>query len=122
MILVDTSVWADHIRRNNSRLLDLIAQRRLLHHPFVTAELALGSLSDRQRFCAMLDRLPQSEPISTADLLQFLSDHVIHGTGIGMVDAHLLASAHGQAGVSLWSTDKRLAKQAERLGIAFDPA
>ena len=120
MIIVDTSVWVDHIRARNGLLLGLIAEGSILHHPFVTAELALGSLPDRDRFCASLGLLPAIEPIATADLLEFVVAHGLHGTGLGMVDAHLLASTRDRQAVTLWSSDKRLASQAERLGVAYE--
>jgi predicted nucleic acid-binding protein len=120
MIIVDTSVWVDHLRAKNTVLLKLIAEGVMLHHPFVTAELALGSLVDRDQFCEMLQGFPQIEPISTDDLVTFAVEHDLHGTGLGMVDAHLLAAAKSHDRATVWTTDKRLLAQAERLSIAYE--
>lgn len=119
MIIVDTSVWVDHLRDANPVLLNLIAEGVLLHHPFVTAELAMGMLSDRDRFCAMLHGFPQAEPVSSEDLVTFVVEHELLGVGLGMVDAHLLASTIIGAPNVLWSTDRRLASHAQRLGVAY---
>ena len=119
MILVDTSVWVDHLRDSNAVLLNLIAEGVMLHHPFVTAELALGKLPDRDRFCAMLHGLPQAVPVSSEDLATFVVERELLGAGLGMVDAHLLASTILDGQNVLWSTDRRLANQAQRLGVAY---
>jgi predicted nucleic acid-binding protein len=118
VIIVDTSVWIDHLRTANPALLAAIAEGVVLHHPFVTAELALGNLPDRRRFCAMLGGLPQIEPVGTAQLLDFVVSRELWATGVGMVDAHLLASAADRPNVTIWASDKRLAAQAERLGLS----
>ena len=117
MILIDTSVWADHLHRPNSSLLDGISDGLVVHHPFVTGELALGNPANRMRLVEMLDSLPQMETIEHSALMEFIEENDIGGTGVGFVDAHLLASAH-RHGFDLWTTDKRLAIQAERLGLA----
>lgn len=122
MILADTSIWIDHVRKGNADLLAALGEGCILHHPFVTAELALGSIPDRQAFCTMLGRLPQIDPLETDELLDFIAERELSAAGMGMVDAHLLASAALSEGVVIWALDKCLAKQAERLGIAYDPA
>jgi predicted nucleic acid-binding protein len=119
MIIVDTSVWIEHIRVSNETLLTALSKGLVLHHPFVTAELALGSIPDREVFCAMLGKLPAVEPMENSQFLEFVSSQELYGTGVGMVDAHLLASAANRKG-TVWAFDKRLSAQAERLGIAYN--
>lgn len=118
MILVDTSIWANHLHRPIQHLLENIVDGAVLHHPFVTGELALGNPSDRQRMVEMLDALPQSKVIEHPALIEFVEHQAIGGTGVGFVDAHLLASAHDQ-GLTLWTDDKRLKAQADRLGLTY---
>lgn len=120
MILVDTSIWADHFGKAVANLSLLVARDQVLQHPFVTGELALGNPTDRKAMIATLDGLPQASVCEWSDLLAFAGRHELGGTGIGYVDAHLLASAHWHR-VKLWSKDKRLAFQAERLGLAYQP-
>lgn len=121
MILVDTSVWIDHLRRANAALALALSEGEVCQHPFVTAELALGSLAERARFIAMLAYLPPIPVVDHNRLLAFISDHRLFGTGLGMVDAHLLASVAGESGVRLWTLDKRLFDHAKRLGRSYRP-
>lgn len=120
MILVDTSVWADHLHRPLNQLLDCIADGEISHHPFVTGELALGNPANRLAMVEMLDTLPQAQIVDQDRLIAFVEREKIGGTGVGLVDAHLLASAQYQK-LRLWTRDKRLLAQAERLGVAYSP-
>lgn len=120
MILVDSSIWIDHIRSPQPEMTAALTIGRVLQHPFVTAEIALGSIKDR-KIIAMLHELPQVSAVSQEQLLEYVEHAALPGTGVGMVDAHLLASAAGLEGASIWTRDKRLAAQAERLGLAFKP-
>lgn len=99
----------------------VLTSGRVLQHPFVTAEIALGSLKDRRSFVAMLAELPQASPVSDDGLIEYVDQAELHGTGIGMVDAHLLACAAQGEGIRLWTRDKRLQQHAERLGLAYEP-
>jgi predicted nucleic acid-binding protein len=116
MILIDTSVWADHFRRNEPELFRLLADQRILHHPFVTGELAMGNPSPRAPVFALLSNFPQAPVIDQQAWLDFVERTGTFGTGIGFVDAHLLASAEAST-ARLWTRDKRLAEQAARLGL-----
>ncbi|MFM5954764.1 MAG: type II toxin-antitoxin system VapC family toxin [Novosphingobium sp.] len=120
MILVDTSIWADHLHRPIESLLDAIGDGSVVHHPFVTGELALGNPANRMRLVEMLDTLPQARVVDQSSLISFVEAQGVGGTGVGFVDAHLLASAFGQ-GLRLWTTDKRLLVQAERLDLSHLP-
>lgn len=121
MILVDSSIWIDHLRSANAVLAVALTEGRVVQHPFVTAELALGSLARRDRFVGMLGLLPPAPVVEHAMLLGFVTEHRLFGTGLGMVDAHLLASATQGEGARLWTTDKRLGEQADRLGLSYQP-
>ncbi len=117
MVLVDTSVWIDHLRQANVRLASLLEGGQVLVHPFVVGELALGKLRRRATVLALFAKMPRAPVASDAEVLTFIERRDLIGKGIGLVDAHLLASAV-LAGVSLWTFDKRLGSVARTLRIA----
>jgi hypothetical protein len=121
VIIVDTSVWIDHIRRPIDALGELLLADRIRHHPFVTAEIMLGSVASRAAVAAALSRLPACLPAEPEALLRFLESAELSGCGIGFVDAHLLLAA-ASAEHRLWTRDKRLNAHAERLDLAYPPA
>lgn len=122
MILVDTSVWVDHLRRGDARLVDLLERAKVLMHPFVVGEMACGSLDDRSSVLGLLQDLPAAAVAEGEEVLGFIERHVLHGKGIGYVDVHLLASVALTDGARLWTRDKRLRVAAEALGCAFQDA
>lgn len=118
MILVDTSVWVDHLRHGDPWLSGLLDRGEALGHPWVVGELALGHLRRRGEILGLLRRLPQATAATEDELLGFIERHRLSGLGIGYVDAQLLASAMLTPGAELWTGDGRLHKAAERLGVA----
>lgn len=119
--MADSSVWIDHFRTANPHLAQAAAEGRLLQHPYVNIELALGMIPRRETTLADLGRIAQARVLTADELGNFIEQHSISGTGLGMVDASLLAAATTTADTRLWTRDKRLAAQAERLGIAYQP-
>lgn len=119
MILVDTSVWVDHLRAGDKTVAALLESRRVLAHPFVIGELALGRLRQREAILSALHDLPRATAATDAEVLLFIERHALAGLGIGHVDAHLLASTRLTAGSALWTRDARLAGVAERLSLAW---
>ncbi len=117
MVLVDSSVWIDHLRRGNRRLHELLDEGCVLCHPFVIGELACGNLRNRSGILDLLANLPAASMADHAEVLKLLEIHGLHGQGIGWADAHLLASAL-LTKCRLWSQDKRLRAAAKALGIA----
>lgn len=122
MILVDTSVWVDHLRGGDVALAGLLDQGRVLMHPFVIGEIACGSLRDRSTLLGLLQDLPAAPVAGPDEVLGFIEARQLHGKGIGYVDAHLLASAALMAGACLWTRDKRLEAIAHRLALAHPAA
>ena len=122
MILVDTSVWVDHLRNGDVRLADLLERGAVLMHPFVVGEIFCGSLSDRLPILQLLRDLPAMVVAEADEVLGFIERHSLHGKGIGYVDVHLLASTALTAGARLWTRDKRLGVAAHDLGCAFQDA
>ena len=122
MILVDTSVWADHLRRGDKDLEGLLDGGLVLTHPFVIGELALGNLKEREAVLRALEDLPQAHVASDREVLHLIDRHALFGLGIGYIDAHLLAAARLTSGASIWTRDKRLANIADRLELTVAPA
>ena len=120
MILVDTSVWVEHLQRGSAALADLLRQSRVLIHPFVLGELALGNLQQRTQVLGAVQNLPQAPVADAQEVLHLISTQVLHGIGIGYVDAHLLASVRLAPGSALWTHDKRLAAAATRMGASLN--
>jgi predicted nucleic acid-binding protein len=118
MILVDTSVWVDHLRADNERLTSLLAAGEVLGHPFVTGELALGNLRRREAVLNDLRDLPQALLALDQEVLQLIERNALFGRGIGYVDAHLLAAVSMTADSRLWTRDRRLQTVATELGLA----
>ncbi len=119
MVLVDTSVWIDHLRNNEPQLVRLLTQNNVLSHPFVRGELALGNLRQREVILTALDNLPQAPVAFTDEVNFFIEKHSLFGLGIGLIDAHLLASTQLSGNTRLWTRDKRLLAVAMRLNLAL---
>jgi hypothetical protein len=118
VILADTSVWIDHLRRRDAGLAALLEQGRVTCHPFVIGEIACGRLRNRQEILTLLAALPAAPVLTPAEALEFLEARHLAATGIGWLDVHLLGSSVlGRS--PLWTRDGRLAAIARRLGIAF---
>lgn len=118
MILVDTSVWINHLRNNDPHLVRLLTGNSVLGHLFVRGELALGHLRQREAILAALDNLPQASIAFADEVNVFIEQHALFGLGIGLIDAHLLASTRLSGNTRLWTQDKRLLAAALRLNLA----
>lgn len=118
MIIADTMVWADFISRGDHRLADLLNREATILHPFVRGELSLGNLANRKATLALLDALPVAPVAHHDEVLGLIESAQLFGTGVGFVDAHLLASTLLLAKGRIWTRDKRLHAVAKRVGIA----
>jgi predicted nucleic acid-binding protein len=122
LILVDTSVWVDHLRRGDSRLVALLDAGSVIVHPFVIGEIACGSLANRKIVIELLQAMPPSAVADGDEVLVFMEHHGLHGKGLGYVDVHLLAAVALTSGARLWTRDKRLRAAAEVFGCAHEEA
>ncbi len=120
MILVDTSVWVDHLRTGEPTLAYLLDHGLVLAHPWVKGELALGYLSQRHEILGLLTGLPSAEIATDAEVLDLIEAEQLYGLGVGYVDAQLLAATRLTADARLWTADKRLAVVARRLDLLAD--
>lgn len=122
MILVDTSVWVDHLRKTDAPLATLLEQGRVVTHPFVVGEIACGSLRNRALILELLQDLPGAVVAGNDEVLGFMERHRLHGRGIGYVDVHLLAAVALTPGSVLWTRDRRLHAAALELDLAHPDA
>jgi predicted nucleic acid-binding protein len=120
VILVDTSVWIDHLRSGEQRLSDALETEQVLVHPFVVGELACGNLKDRRGVLRLLEDLPAAPAATDPEALEFIERRALMGRGIGYLDVHLLASVLLSGDALLWTRDRRLAAAASELELAFD--
>ncbi|MGH8719026.1 MAG: type II toxin-antitoxin system VapC family toxin [Burkholderiales bacterium] len=121
MVLADTSIWVDHLRRSRPHLSELLMEGNVACHPFVIGELACGNLRNRQEILSLLKTLPASSRVDDDEVVHFIERHRLMGLGIGIVDAHLLASSW-VSGFPLWTSDKRLLGAVVRLDCTYRSA
>jgi len=121
LILVDTSVWVDHLRRDNPGLVKLLDAGRVLVHPFVIGGVALGQMRQRKVILGALVDLPRVLVATEEEAMSFIERHALYGRGVGYVDVHLLAAVRLTTGVALWTNDRKLHAVADALGLAMQP-
>ena len=118
MILVDTSVWVEHLRRGSHKLEALLLESEVMCHDFVIGELACGSLKNRSEILGLLKSLPKGILADNQEVQNLVDARRLYGRGLGWVDVHLIASAL-LSGVKLWTLDKRLSQMAGELDVRF---
>ncbi|HWL03743.1 MAG TPA: VapC toxin family PIN domain ribonuclease [Xanthobacteraceae bacterium] len=121
MILVDSSVWIDHLRRPQERLLTLLDDDMVITHTFIIGEIALGHVRERGRMIAFLELLRRAVEPRGNEMLEFIRRHRLFGRGLGYVDVNLLLSAVLTPNARLWSEDKALRQAAKDLSVGFEP-
>jgi predicted nucleic acid-binding protein len=117
-VLADTSVWIDHWRTMSARFADLLGEDRIVIHPFVLGEIALGAIASRAELLQHLGRLRTTSVAQHREVLGLIEQTPLWGRGIGWVDAHLLATAMLDR-IQLWTLDQQLHAAAQELGVAF---
>jgi predicted nucleic acid-binding protein len=121
LILVDTSVWINHLRYGDTTLTNLLNAGQVCVHPFVIGELALGNLQQRDDILDILNNMPRSKIATDEEVMKLINLSKLYGQGIGYIDAHLLASTRLTPGSLLWTLDKRLRAVANQLGLHIAP-
>lgn len=118
MVLVDTSVWVEHLKSGTTGLESFLNDGQVVSHPFIIGELACGNLKNRMQILSLLDTLPSAQLADHEEVMLFMETNWLMGKGLGYIDIHLLASAV-LTNVRLWTFDKRLSKAAAMLEIKF---
>src|SRR5690554_2321320 len=90
MILIDTSVWIDRLARGDPQLQALLEEGEFVMHPYIVAEIALGSLPQRDETFGALQALPEVPSAQHTEVTAFLDNKRLYGIGIGYADLHLL--------------------------------
>jgi len=122
MILVDTSVWVDHLRRGDAALGAALHADLVAIHPFVIGELACGLLKSRGPVLGLLRSLTRLAAATDEEVLDFIEHRRLMGRGLGYIDVHLLA-ATALHGAALWTRDKQLRRAAVEMALAhIEPA
>ena len=116
MVLVDTSVWVEHLRRGEPRLASLLGAADVLCHPFIIGELACGNLRNRREILGLLAALPSLRKASDDEVLLFIGRNGMQGKGLCLIDMHLLASC-ALAGRPIWTLDRKLEEAAAEVGV-----
>jgi hypothetical protein len=117
VILADANIWIDYFRSGNLQLQTLLNNREVVMHPCLAAELALGSLRDRPRMLVRFDTMPQARVVALRDIRQMIEARSLYAKGIGLTDAHLVASCLITPGTELWTRDNALKGVAKTVGI-----
>ncbi len=118
MVLVDTSIWIDHLRRSNAGLVELLEQTQVAIHPWIVGELACGNIKNRKELLLLLKSLPSIRTADDDEVLQLIESKKLMGQGIGWVDVHLLATCLIE-GIPLWTADKNLRTISAALGVLY---
>jgi predicted nucleic acid-binding protein len=119
MILIDTSIWIDHFRGGDRRLVQLLDRGEVAMHPFVVGELLLGNVKIA-KMVDDLNALPKAAVANDVEVLKFIGERKLPGSGIGYIDAHLLAATALTPETTIWTRDKRLRAVARSLSLAAD--
>ncbi|NNM45943.1 PIN domain-containing protein [Knoellia koreensis] len=119
MILVDTSVWIDHLHRSDPALTELLDGDEIGVHPVVVEELALGNIRQRREFLTLLGNLRSFPVLRHDELLALVDRHRLWGGGLSAADAHVMGSVLLAPGARLWTRDKQLANACRSVGVAL---
>ena len=119
MILIDTSIWIDHLRSRDETLVRLLDNHRVLIHPFIIGEIACGDLTNREELLSRLQDLPSLPIANESEVMYFIEQNQLMGLGIGYIDAHLLAATALAPPAQLWTRDKRLKTAADTMRLAY---
>ncbi len=119
MILIDTSIWIEHLSKGGRVIEDLLRTNKVLIHPFIVGEIACGNLADRAEILSMLNDLPSVPVAAESSVLYFIEQNQLTGLGIGYIDAHLLTATALEPPTRLLTLDKRLKAAAESLDLSY---
>ena len=119
MILVDTSVWVDHLYGHECELVKNLDSKNVLMHAMVIGELSCGNIRGRSKQLAVWQRMPMATRLSDKEVCAKIESLRLMGRGISFIDAHLLCSVLARQGTQLWTRDRSLRKVATELAVAF---
>ncbi|HEV2133663.1 MAG TPA: type II toxin-antitoxin system VapC family toxin [Terracidiphilus sp.] len=123
MILADTSIWIDHLRSGSAEMQQRLSNGQIAMHPFIVAEIALGSMRDRRNRLSQMDALYQVPIAQMSEVRRMIESRQLYSKGLGLVDVHLLLSCLLTPGLQLWTRDNRMEGAAMTIGVGvYRPA
>jgi len=117
VILADTSIWVDYLRSRNPEMEERLSRGQIVMHPFIVAEIALGSLHNRRKRLDEMESLLEVKVAQLHEVRHMIEAHTLYSKGIGLTDAHLIASCLMTPGTQMWTRDGNMEKVAKPLGI-----
>ena len=84
MILVDTSVWVDHLRSRVALLQSVLDQGLVLMHPIVIGELACSHLRNRTDVIGMMRELANAPVADHGEVLDYIERRRLMGRGLAL--------------------------------------
>lgn len=118
MIIVDTSVWTEHLKKKNPTLVKMLENELVASHEIILGELALSTTKQRMNLLELAFWLPTLESAEMLDVVEFIEVQRLHGKGLGLNDCHILFAAYTN-GLKVYTHDAALAKEAKRIGVAY---
>ena len=121
MVLVDTSVWINHFKKSNTELKKLLLDVDVLSHPYILGEIACGNIANRKEILLLMKSLPKAETTEDEEIFEFIEQNRLYGSGLGLIDVHLLASTI-LSKAYLWTLDKKLSQIATKFNVCYKPS
>lgn len=119
MVIVDTSVWVNYLRKGDSQLEKLLNKGQVMCHRFIIGEITCGNINNRNEILRLLQLLPSAVQARHEEVMEFIETSKLMGRGLGYIDVHLAASAR-LTGVAIWTADKKFSEINKELGISFE--
>lgn len=117
MILADTSIWVEYLRGSNPQMASLLARGKIVMHPFIVAEIALGSLKNRRQKLDGMDNLRKAKVAQMSEVRRMIEANRLYAKGIGLSDAHIIASCLITPETQLWTRDAAMKAIATAIGV-----
>ena len=124
MILVDTSIWIEHVKKPLPVFQALLNDMLVMTHPLIIGELTCGDYGrpEHDHLLQIVAETDHAAGMTHSDLLHWIKARKLYCHGVGYIDMHLLAAAHLGHARALWTMDGKLQRIAQELGVAFQPA
>jgi predicted nucleic acid-binding protein len=119
-VILDTCVLVEHFKSEVQSVTRLIANGRAVIHPDVLGEVMLGCGEEREEIVEEIRLLPMIQRPPQTTLESLVEQHAVACKRVGWVDAVLLCTAIADPRrPSLLTFDRKLLREAIRLGVAF---
>jgi len=96
----------------------LLNRGKIAMHPCVVAEIALGSLKNRQQKLGAMDSLRKVKVVQMREIRHMIEAHALYSKAMGLTDAHIIASCLLTPGTQLWTRDAATKAIAKIIGVS----